>query len=152
MIGIFNRSHYESVLVERVHSLVPKKVWERRYDQINSFEKLLNDEGTLILKFFLHISKDEQKQRLQARLDDAKKHWKFDPNDLKERQLWDEYQDAYEDAVRKCSTDHAPWYVVPSDHKWYRNWVISDTIVRALEKLDMKYPPPAPGVEGAIIK
>ncbi len=147
MIGIFNRSHYESVLVERVHELVPKKVWMRRYDLINQFEKLLASEGTTIIKFFLHISKEEQKNRLQSRLDDKKKHWKFDPNDLNERKLWDEYQSAYQDAVQKCSTDFAPWYIVPADHKWFRNWVISDTIVRTLGKLPLKFPPATEGVE-----
>ncbi len=101
----------------------------------------------MILKFLLHISKEEQKKRLQSRLDDPKKHWKFDPNDLKERKLWDEYQEAYEDAIRKCSTEHAPWYIVPADHKWFRNWVLSDTIARALEKMDLKYPSPLPGGE-----
>jgi PPK2 family polyphosphate:nucleotide phosphotransferase len=151
MIGIFNRSHYESVLVERVHELVPKKVWSCRYDSINEFERLLAEEGTTIMKFFLHISKDEQKRRLQARLDKDDKHWKFDPNDLNERKLWDDYEQAYEDALRKCSTDYAPWYVVPADHKWFRNWVISDTIVHTLQKLDLKYPAPKEGVEGITI-
>jgi PPK2 family polyphosphate:nucleotide phosphotransferase len=141
MIEIFNRSHYESVLVERVHDLVPKSVWSKRYDRINEFEKMLSDEGTVILKFFLHISKEEQKKRLQARLDDKKRHWKFDPNDLAERKFWNDYQEAYEDALRKCSTHDAPWYIVPADHKWFRNWVISDTIVRSLEKLRMDFPP-----------
>lgn len=147
MIGIFNRSHYESVLVERVKKLVPREVWSRRYEQINSFEKMLSDEGVTIIKFFLNISRDEQKQRLQARLDEADKHWKFDPHDLEVRKQWDEYMDAYEEALEKCSTKHAPWHVVPSDHKWFRNWVISDTIVRAVEKLDLRYPAPVPGIE-----
>jgi PPK2 family polyphosphate:nucleotide phosphotransferase len=147
MIGIFNRSHYESLLVERVHDLVPKKVWSKRFDRINEFEKMLTDEGTTILKFFLHISKDEQKKRLQARLDDRKRHWKFDPNDLAERKRWDDYQQAYEDVLRKCSTHDAPWYIVPSDHKWFRNWMLSDTIVKAIEALDMKYPPAPPGLD-----
>jgi PPK2 family polyphosphate:nucleotide phosphotransferase len=147
MIGIFNRSHYESVLVERVHNLVPKSVWSRRYDRINEFEKMLTDEGTTILKFFLHISKDEQKKRLQARLDDKKRHWKFDVGDLAERKLWGEYQEAYEDLLEQCSTHDAPWYIVPSDHKWFRNWMLSDTIVKALEDLKMKYPPPADGLD-----
>jgi PPK2 family polyphosphate:nucleotide phosphotransferase len=142
MIGIHNRSHYESVLVERVHSLVPKSVWSARYDHINEFEKILADEGVTILKFFLHISKEEQKKRLEARLENSAKQWKFDPGDLKEREHWDEYQDAYEDALKKCSTDHAPWYVVPADRKWFRNWVVSDTLVHALEAMDMKYPKP----------
>ena len=147
MIGIFNRSHYEDVLVARVHDLVPKHVWQRRYDQINAFEELLADAGTTVLKFFLHISKDEQKRRLQSRLDDPKKFWKFDANDLAERARWDDYQAAYEDALRKCSTPHAPWYVVPSDHKWFRNWAISDTIVRALRQMDLQYPPAPDGMD-----
>jgi PPK2 family polyphosphate:nucleotide phosphotransferase len=147
MIGIFNRSHYESVLVERVKDLVPKHVWQKRYDHINEFERLLADEGTVILKFFLHISEDEQKQRLEARLHDPAKNWKFDAKDLEERRHWDAYIEAYEDALEKCSTEYAPWYIVPADHKWYRNWVISDTIVRTLADLDMKYPPPQPGIE-----
>jgi PPK2 family polyphosphate:nucleotide phosphotransferase len=147
MIGIFNRSHYESLLVERVHSLVPRKVWSRRFDRINEFEKLLVDEGTTIIKFFLHISKDEQKRRLQARLDDKRRHWKFSVNDVKERKLWDDYQAAYEDVLRKCSTPDAPWYIVPADHKWFRNWVLSDTIVRTLEKLRMDFPQPAEGLD-----
>ena len=142
MIGIFNRSHYESVLVERVKDLVPEKVWHKRYNHINHFEKLLADEGTVIIKFFLHISYDEQKRRMQKRLDDSSKNWKFSPSDLKERKRWDAYMEAYEDALTRCSTDDAPWYVVPSDHKWFRNYVVSDTIVRHLEKLDLKYPPP----------
>ncbi len=147
MIGIHNRSHYETVLIERVHDLVPKGVWSVRYDHINTFEKMLADEGVTILKFFLHISKDEQKKRLEARLQNPAKHWKFDPGDLKEREHWDEYQEAYEDALKKCSTEHAPWYVVPADRKWFRNWVVSDTLVHALESLDMKYPPPPAGIE-----
>ena len=147
MIGIFNRSQYEDVLVVRVHDLVPKHVWHERYEQINAFERLLSDAGTTVIKFFLHISKDEQKRRLQSRLDDPKKHWKFDANDLKERAHWDAYQAAYEDALRKCSTADAPWYAVPSDHKWFRNWVISDTIVRTMRKLDLKYPPAAAGLD-----
>jgi len=152
MIGIFNRSHYESVLVERVHNLVPEKVWRHRYGQINDFEEMLADEGVTILKFFLHISKDEQKRRLQARLDDREKHWKFSVNDVKEREFWGDYQDAYQDALGKCSTKAAPWFVVPADHKWYRNWVLSDTIIRALHKLHMQYPPAPKGLDKVVIK
>lgn len=152
MIGIFNRSHYESVLVERVKDLVPKKVWSKRYHHINEFEKLLADEGTVILKFYLHISREEQKARLQARLDDPTKNWKFDVKDLEERRHWDAYTEAYEDAIGKCSTEHAPWIVVPSDHKWFRNWVISDAIVQALDKLDMHYPPPQPGIKNLVVE
>lgn len=147
MIGIFNRSHYESVLVERVRNLAPKSVWSKRYDHINAFEKLLADEGTIILKFFLNISKKEQKERMEARLADRSKNWKFNPGDLDDRKHWDEYMDAFGDALEKCSTEHAPWYAVPSDYKWFRNWVISDTIVRTLEGLDMKYPKAVAGIE-----
>jgi PPK2 family polyphosphate:nucleotide phosphotransferase len=152
MIGIFNRSHYESVLVERVHEIVDKEVWTRRFDQLNSFEKMLAGENTIILKYFLHISKKEQKKRLEARLKDQSRHWKFDPNDLKERKHWDEYTVAFEDLLGKCSTKHAPWFIVPSDHKWFRNWVLSDTIVRTLQKLDMKYPKAPEGLDKIQIK
>jgi len=139
-ITIFNRSHYEDVLVVRVRALAPEPVWSRRYDHINAFEKLLADEGTTILKFYLHISKDEQKSRLQARLDDPNKHWKFDSGDLAERALWDDYIEAFRVALERTSTAAAPWYVVPSDRKWYRNVVIAQTIVDTLEGLHMKYP------------
>lgn len=142
MIGIFNRSHYESVLVERVKNLTPEKVWSKRYDHINHFEKMLTDEGTTIIKFFLHISWEEQKRRMEKRLADPTKNWKFSPTDLKERKRWDDYMDAYQDALRKCSTDYGPWYIVPADHKWFRNWVVSDTIIRTLESLDLQFPPP----------
>jgi PPK2 family polyphosphate:nucleotide phosphotransferase len=142
MIGIFNRSHYESVLVERVKDLVPSKVWGRRYDHINNFEKELADEGTTIIKFFLDISYEDQKRRMEKRLADPTKNWKFSPADLKERKGWDHYMEAYQDALQKCSTEWAPWYAVPADHKWFRNWVVSDTIIRTLEKLDLRYPPP----------
>ena len=147
MIGIFNRSHYESVLVERVRDLVPKPVWKRRYDHINNFERLLVDEGTTILKFFLHISHDEQRQRLEARLKDPHKNWKFNPGDLDERKLWNQYQEAYQDLLEKCSTDWAPWYVVPADRKWFRNWVLSDVIVRALKKMNPQFPKPIDQIE-----
>ena len=142
MIGIFNRSHYESVLVERVKNLVPPKVWSKRYDHINNFEKILADEGTTIIKFFLNISYEEQKKRMEKRLADPRKNWKFSPDDLKERKRWDQYMEAYQDALNKCSTEWGPWYVVPADHKWFRNWVVSDTIVRTLEAMDLRYPPP----------
>lgn len=140
MITIFNRSHYESVLIERVHKLVPKEVWQRRYDHINAFEKLLTDEGTVVLKFFLHISKHEQLNRLQERQDDPKKTWKFQKGDFAERKLWKKYHNAYEDALTRCSTAHAPWYIIPADHKWFRNWLISDILVRTLEKMNPRYP------------
>ena len=139
---MFNRSHYEDVLVVRVHQLVPKEVWKARYDQINRFEELAVEFGTVILKFFLHISKDEQKRRLQARLLDPEKNWKFSLADVQERALWDEYQDAYEDALNKCSTKAAPWYIVPADHKWFRNWMVATTIVDKLKSLNPKYPSP----------
>jgi PPK2 family polyphosphate:nucleotide phosphotransferase len=147
MMGIFNRSHYESVLVERVEKLAPREVWSRRYDQINQWEQMLVSEKTVILKFFLHISKKEQRKRLEARLQDKSKNWKFSPSDVRERKHWNAYMEAFEDLLRNCSKPEAPWYVVPSDHKWFRNWVISGTIVRAMEKLKMKYPPASKGVE-----
>ena len=139
-IVIFNRSHYEDVLIVRVHELVPKKVWEKRYRQMNEFERTLAQEGTTILKFFLHISLDEQKARLQSRLDDPKKHWKFNVGDLKERKLWANYLQAYEDVLNKTSTSWAPWYIVPADRKWFRNLVIGSVLVKTLKSLDMKYP------------
>jgi len=150
-IGIFNRSHYEDVLVVRVHSLVPEPVWKPRYDQINAFEKMLAESGTTILKFFLHISKEEQKQRFQDRLADPKKNWKFSLGDVKEREYWDDYMRAYEDVFSRCSTPWAPWYIVPADRKWYRDLVIARTIVEALEKLDMHFPPPLPDADKIVI-
>lgn len=150
-IGIFNRSHYEDVLVVRVHELVAEQVWQKRYEQINQFEKLLADCGTQIVKFFLHISREEQKERFQARLDDPRKNWKFSIKDVKERDHWDEYTRAYEDALNLCSTPWAPWYVIPADHKWYRNLVISEILVETLEKLDMSFPPPLPDAGQIVI-
>jgi PPK2 family polyphosphate:nucleotide phosphotransferase len=147
MIVIFNRSHYESVLVERVKNLTPEKVWSKRYDSINDFERMLAEEGTTILKFYLHISRQEQKERLEARLADPDKNWKFSVNDVKERAYWKEYQIAFEDLLSRCSTKWAPWVIVPADRKWMRNWVVSDLIVRRLEKLDLKLPKAAPGIE-----
>jgi len=144
-IGIFNRSHYEDVLVVRVHNLVPEEVWQRRYEQINQFEKLLADTGTTILKFFLHISKEEQKERFEARLHDPKKNWKFSSKDVDERKLWDQYMAAYEDALSRCSTAWAPWHIIPADKKWFRNLTVSETIVQALERLELRYPPSLPG-------
>ena len=137
---IFNRSYYESVLVERVHELVPEKTWKRRYVQIVDFEQMLAEEGTTILKFFLHISKKEQAKRLQDRLDDPTKHWKFSRHDYDERPFWKEYMAAYAEAVERTSTHNAPWVVVPSDHGWFRDLVVSQAIVEALQGLDMKYP------------
>lgn len=148
---IFNRSHYEDVLVVRVHKLVPEEVWKRRYEQINNFEKLLAEEGTTILKFYLHINSEEQKERLRARLEDPTKHWKFDPNDLKERRLWKEYMLAYEDALEKTSTKYAPWYIVPANKKWYRDLVMASVILETLKDLKMEYPQPEYDV-GSILR
>lgn len=148
---IFNRSHYEDVLVVRVHSLVPEPVWSRRYDQINAFERLLAEEGTIILKFFLHISKEEQKARLQARLEDETKQWKFSLGDLKERALWTEYQKAYEDVLSRTSSEYAPWYIVPSDRKWFRNLVVGSALVERLKELRMSYPAPKDDLSQVVI-
>jgi PPK2 family polyphosphate:nucleotide phosphotransferase len=141
-IVIFNRSHYEDVLVVRVHGLAPEKRWRKRYVQINQFERQLTEEGTTILKFFLHISKDEQKIRLLERLEQPEKNWKFNPSDLKERDLWDSYMKAYEDVLSKTSTPYAPWYIVPANRKWVRDLVIATIIVETLEKLDLEPPLP----------
>jgi PPK2 family polyphosphate:nucleotide phosphotransferase len=140
-IGIFNRSHYEEVLVVRVHELVPKSVWSKRYDQINAFEQTLAESGTTILKFFLYIDLDEQKERFQDRLGDPAKRWKFKLGDLDERRLWDSYIAAYEDALSRCSTAWAPWYVVPANRKWFRNLAVTEILADALEALDPQYPP-----------
>ena len=150
-IAIFNRSHYEDVLVVRVHHLVPETVWSRRYDHINAFEQLLADEGTTILKFFLHISREEQAERLQARLDDPAKHWKFSVGDLDERARWDDYMAAYEAVLSRTSTDHAPWYVVPADRKWYRNLVVSTIVTDTLRGFDMSYPQAEDDLSGITI-
>jgi PPK2 family polyphosphate:nucleotide phosphotransferase len=147
LIGVFNRSHYEDVLIVRVHGLVPKKVWKKRYDQINNFEALLVESGTTILKFFLYISREEQERRLEDRLREPNKHWKFNPADLQERQLWDDYMEAYEAVFDRCNTTHAPWYIVPAIHKWYRNYIVTRTIVEAMEAMKLEYPPPAPELE-----
>jgi PPK2 family polyphosphate:nucleotide phosphotransferase len=146
-IGIFNRSHYEDVLVVRVKSLVPEVIWRERYEQINAFERNLTLEGITVLKFFLHISKDEQKRRLQRRLDDPNKRWKFSSDDLEERAIWDAYQQAFEDTLSKCSTEHAPWYIVPANKKWYRNLVVARTIADTLGAMDPQYPPAEEGLE-----
>jgi len=151
-IVIFNRSHYEDVLVVRVHELVDAAVWDRRYDHICAFERMLADEGTTILKFFLHISKDEQKERLQARLDDPTKHWKFAMADLGERKRWAEYMAAYEEMLNRTSTDVAPWTIVPADRKWFRNLVISRTIVDTLEGLGLAYPAAEAGLDKVVIE
>ena len=140
MIGIFNRSHYEDILVPRVRGLVPKKVWSARYDQINDFESMLAANGTIILKFMLHISRDEQKERLEARLEDKSKNWKFREGDLDDREKWDEFTKAYRGILANTSTKHAPWYIVPADDKDVRNWLVSRTIADTLKKLKLRYP------------
>jgi PPK2 family polyphosphate:nucleotide phosphotransferase len=151
-ITIFNRSHYEDVLVVRVHDIVPKARWSKRYKHIRHFEELLADEGTTILKFFLHISKDEQKERLQDRLDQHHKHWKFARGDLAERKLWDNYMEAYEAAISETSTKSAPWFVIPANRKWYRNLIISEILVDTLEGLNMKYPAAEDGLDDIVIE
>lgn len=141
-IAVFNRSHYEDVLVVRVHSNHPKKFWTSRFRQIAGFERMLTENGMILLKFFLHISKDEQRERLQARLDDPTKRWKFQHGDLEERKLWSDYMKAYEDALSETSTEDAPWYVVPANTKWFRDYIVAKTIVDKLETLKMRYPQP----------
>jgi PPK2 family polyphosphate:nucleotide phosphotransferase len=150
-IVVFNRSHYEDVLVVRVHDLVPKERWKRRYEHIRNFEQLLLDEGTTVVKFFLNISKDEQKERLQARLDDPEKHWKFAIGDLAEREHWDDYQKAFATMLSETSTDDAPWYVIPADRKWYRNLVITQVLVDTLEAMDLDWPEPEDSLDGVVV-
>jgi PPK2 family polyphosphate:nucleotide phosphotransferase len=140
MIGIFDRSHYEDVLVARVNGLVPDEVWQARYAEINDFEQRLVDDGTVLIKCFLHISSAEQKERLLARLEDPSKHWKYNPGDVDVRAQWDDYQAAYTDALERCSTQHAPWYVIPSDRKWYRNWAVAQLLVEHLRAMDLTWP------------
>ncbi|MDT0446064.1 PPK2 family polyphosphate kinase [Streptomyces johnsoniae] len=139
-VGIFDRSHYEDVLVPRVHGLVPEPVWQRRYREINAWEQMLADDGVTFVKVFLHIGFDEQRERLLARLDRPRKHWKFSPDDLTERARWPDYQEAYAAALGHCSSAAAPWYVVPADRKWYRNWAVSRLLLETLEQLDPQYP------------
>jgi PPK2 family polyphosphate:nucleotide phosphotransferase len=150
-IGIFNRSHYEDVLVARVDELVPESVWRRRYRHIDHFESLLHDSATRVVKLFLHISRDEQAERLRKRLDDPAKRWKFDPGDLAKRERWDDYAAAYEEAIQRTSAEHAPWYVVPADHKWFRNWAVSRIVIETLEAMDPRYPEPAEDLDGIAI-
>jgi PPK2 family polyphosphate:nucleotide phosphotransferase len=150
-ITIFNRSHYEDVLVVRVHDIVPEARWSRRYDHINAFEQLLADEGTTIIKLFLHISKDEQRERLQDRLDTPEKNWKFDTGDLAERERWDDYQEAFRVMLERTSTSHAPWYVIPADRKWFRNLLVSEIIVDGLEALEMRYPKADGNLDGVVV-
>ena len=142
MVGVFDRSHYEDVLVGRVHQLADEQEIERRYDAINAWEKNLVDEGTVVIKCLLHMSRDVQRERLLARLDDPDKQWKFHPNDIDERELWDDYQKAYAIALERCNTDAAPWYVVPSDRKWYRNWAVGQLLLEALRGMRLEWPEP----------
>ena len=141
-VAIFNRSHYEDVLVVRVHNLVPKKIWSQRYQQINDFEKMLSDNGIHILKFYLHIDPDEQLERFRKRIDDPARHWKISAGDYAERPYWDDYSKAYEAALSRCSTPHAPWFIIPSNHKWFRNLAVSRIISEYMESLRMKFPEP----------
>jgi PPK2 family polyphosphate:nucleotide phosphotransferase len=147
-IGIFNRSHYEDVLVVRVHGMVPKPVWSKRYDQINDFEHMLSDNGVRVIKFLLYISKEEQARRFRERLEDKTKNWKFSMADIKEREYWDQYIEAYEEMLRRCSTEEAPWYVIPANRKWFRNLAVSEIMVKALESMDLKFPKPTADLSG----
>jgi PPK2 family polyphosphate:nucleotide phosphotransferase len=151
-LGIFNRSHYEDVLVVRVHELVPRHVWKGRYEQINEFEKMLTENRTIILKFFLHISKQEQKDRLEARLKDPDRNWKLTLKDVQERQYWSDYCEAYEEALTRCSTEWAPWHIIPANHKWYRNLLVAEIIVKTLRDLDIKFPPPSKDLSKIVIE
>lgn len=151
MIGVFNRSHYEDVLVVRVHDIVPESVWRPRYTQINQFEKLLHDTGTRILKFYLHISKEEQKERFQSRLDEPEKNWKFSLEDLEKRKFWPDYMAAYEEMLQECSTAWAPWYVIPANQKWYRNLTIMRTIVHTLQEMNPQFPEAESNLDQVII-
>jgi PPK2 family polyphosphate:nucleotide phosphotransferase len=151
-IAIFNRSHYEDVLVVRVHDLVPKEVWSKRYDQINAFEELLTSAGTTILKFFLWIDRDEQLSRFEARVEEPDKRWKFRLADLDERKLWDDYVAAFEEALERCSTEAAPWYVIPANRKWFRNIAIADILADTLDELDPQYPAPADDLTGIVLE
>jgi PPK2 family polyphosphate:nucleotide phosphotransferase len=151
-IGIFNRSHYEDVLIVRVHDLVPKSVWSKRYAAINSFEANLAAAGTTIVKFFLHISEEEQADRFRKRLENPEKNWKFRTADLAERKHWDAYQEAFEDALKKTSTPVAPWYVIPADHKWYRDWALLSVLVETMRGMDLRYPEPEEDLRGIVVE
>jgi PPK2 family polyphosphate:nucleotide phosphotransferase len=152
MIGVFNRSHYEDVLVVRVHNIVPESVWRPRYEQINNFEKMLVETGTVILKFYLHMSKEEQRERFQARIEDPTKNWKFSLEDLEKRKLWADYMDAYEEMLNRTTTAWAPWRVIPADQKWYRNLAITRAIVSALHDLAPQYPEPEKDLSGVTVE
>lgn len=151
MVGIFNRSQYEDVIVVRVDKLVPKSVWKARYREINEFEKTLVQGGITVVKFFLHISKDKQRERLQERLEDPNRRWKFRLGDLDVRKQWDDYQEAYADALTKCNTEHAPWHIIPADHKWYRNLAISRVLHETLETMNPQFPPADPDLAGVVV-
>jgi len=150
-IGIFNRSHYEDVLIVRVHDLVPKAVWRSRYRQINEFEKMLTENGVTILKFFLHISREEQRKRFEARIQDSSRNWKLSLPDFEERQHWDNYTKAYEETLERCSTKEAPWYVIPANKKWFRNYLVADLVVRALDNMRLKYPAPTVDISQVVL-
>jgi PPK2 family polyphosphate:nucleotide phosphotransferase len=150
-IGVFDRSHYEDVLAVRVLGLVPEEQWRRRYDHINDFERLLTDEGTTIVKVFLHLSREEQRERLEARLTDATKRWKFKTSDLEARARWDDWELAFEEALSRTSTEHAPWHVVPADRKWYRDWAVASIMVGVLEGLGLTWPDPD-GLDGIVVE
>lgn len=150
-IAVFDRSHYEDVLAVRVNGLVPEATWKRRYDHINAFERLLVDEGTTVVKLFLHISRDEQRNRLQARLDEPHKRWKFRRDDLDVRAKWDDYQAAFAEMLERTSTDHAPWHAIPADKKWYRNWAVATILVETLERLDLSWPEPEEDLSDVVI-
>jgi PPK2 family polyphosphate:nucleotide phosphotransferase len=150
-IGIFNRSHYEDVLIVRVHELVPKSVWRTRYRQINEFEQMLTENGVTILKFFLHISKEEQRKRFEARIRDSSRNWKLSLPDFEERQHWDNYTEAYEETLHRCSTKAAPWYVIPANRKWFRNYLVADLVVRALDNMRLKYPAPTVDISKVVL-
>ncbi len=151
-IGIFNRSHYEDVLIVRVHDLVPKEVWRRRYRQINDFEQILTENGVTILKFFLHISREEQKRRFEARIEDSSRNWKLSLPDFEERQHWDDYTEAYEEALQRCSTQWAPWHVIPANKKWFRNYLVAELVVQALDRMRLKYPPPSVDISKVVLE
>jgi PPK2 family polyphosphate:nucleotide phosphotransferase len=150
-LGVFDRSHYEDVLAARVLGLVPEERWRRRFDHINGFEQMLVDEGTTVVKLFLHISEGEQRKRLEARLEDPTKQWKFRRDDLDTRAHWDAYQAAFEDAIERTTTDQARWYVVPADRKWYRNWAVATILVGVLEHMDLRWPAPQEDLSGIVI-
>jgi PPK2 family polyphosphate:nucleotide phosphotransferase len=150
-VGVFNRSHYEDVLIVRVHSLVPESEWRTRYDRINAFERILTAEHVTMVKCYLHISKGEQKERLEARLKDPTKRWKFNPDDLAERNYWNDYTEAAEEMLTRCNTEYAPWHIVPSDRKWHRNLVVSQLLRKTLEKMDPQFPQPHADVDKFIV-